>query len=197
VRPLRRVGRSIFRPAPSGPVRRHVRDTALQIVVIWSLFLGAIPLALVRLERALPGATLEGVAWRLAPMPLWENVVQGAGAALFLVASALGLWSGLLFALRGDGTPLPTRCVNCLLILGPYRHVRNPMALAGISQGVGVGMMLNSPLVVAYSLAGALVWNCIARPLEEEDLESRFGEEFRRYQGDVRCWLPRLRPYEP
>jgi protein-S-isoprenylcysteine O-methyltransferase Ste14 len=31
------------------------------------------------------------------------------------------------------------------------------------------------------------------RPLEERHLELVFGEEFRRYTRDVRCWIPRFR----
>jgi protein-S-isoprenylcysteine O-methyltransferase Ste14 len=54
--------------------------------------------------------------------------------------------------------------------------------------------MLSSWLVVAYALAGSLVWNSVVRPLEEADLEGRFGDEFRRYRSSVRCWWPRLMP---
>jgi protein-S-isoprenylcysteine O-methyltransferase Ste14 len=49
-----------------------------------------------------------------------------------------------------------------------------------------------------YAIAGSLVWNYIIRPHEESDLEQRFGDDFRRYQDAVRCWVPRrpaaLRP---
>ncbi|MDI2023423.1 hypothetical protein PJL18_03971 [Paenarthrobacter nicotinovorans] len=80
---------------------------------------------------------------------------------------------------------------NRLVIAGPYRWVRNPMAVAGIAQGVGVGLLLGSWLVVAYAMIGSLVWNYVVRPLEEADLENRFGAEFRRYRSSVSCWLPR------
>ena len=65
------------------------------------------------------------------------------------------------------------------------------MALAGITQGVAVGLLLSSWMVVVYALAGSIVWNCIVRPLEEADLEHRFGDDFRRYAARVRCWVPR------
>ncbi|MFM9431911.1 steroid 5-alpha reductase family enzyme [Arthrobacter sp. MP_2.3] len=51
---------------------------------------------------------------------------------------------------------------------------------------------LQSWLVVAYAVAGSLVWNYAVRPLEETDLEGRFGAEFKHYRRTVRCWLPRL-----
>lgn len=90
----------------------------------------------------------------------------------------------------GNGTPLPSAMPNHLVIAGPYRWIRNPMAAAGILQGAAVGVILQSWLVVAYAVVGSLVWNYVVRPLEESDLEERFGEEFRQYRDAVRCWVP-------
>jgi protein-S-isoprenylcysteine O-methyltransferase Ste14 len=81
---------------------------------------------------------------------------------------------------------------NRLVVSGPYRWVRNPMAIAGIVQGVAVGLVLSSWLVVAYAVAGSLLWNYAIRPLEEADLEERFGSEFRQYRDSVRCWIPAI-----
>ncbi|WP_341873828.1 isoprenylcysteine carboxylmethyltransferase family protein [Leucobacter coleopterorum] len=78
-----------------------------------------------------------------------------------------------------------------LVVTGPYRFVRNPMAVAGVSQAVAVGLMMNSWLVVAYALCGSLVWNWIIRPLEEADLAERFGAAFEEYRAQVACWIPR------
>jgi protein-S-isoprenylcysteine O-methyltransferase Ste14 len=76
------------------------------------------------------------------------------------------------------------------VIAGPYRYVRNPMAVAGIAQGVAVGLLLGSWLVVIWALCGSLVWNSLIRPFEEEDLEKRFGDDFRAYRDHVKCWVP-------
>jgi protein-S-isoprenylcysteine O-methyltransferase Ste14 len=94
----------------------------------------------------------------------------------------------------GRGTPLPSAMASDLVVRGPYRFVRNPMAVAGIVQGAAVGLMLSSWLVVVYAVCGSLVWNYAIRPHEERDLEQRFGEEFRRYRAAVRCWCPRFVP---
>ncbi len=76
------------------------------------------------------------------------------------------------------------------MIAGPYRFVRNPMALAGVTQAAAVGLMLGSWLVVAYAVIGSSLWNHVVRPGEEADLEARFGDPFRRYRAAVRCWVP-------
>lgn len=117
-----------------------------------------------------------------------------AGVVLLVLASALGIGSAVVMSSLGEGTPLPSAMPHRLVVAGPYRWVRNPMAVAGIAQGVAVGLILSSWLVVAYAVAGAVVWNFVIRPHEEADLERRFGPEFDRYRASVRCWLPRLRP---
>lgn len=108
-------------------------------------------------------------------------------SSLLLTASALGIWSAAAMSTQGDGTPLPSATARRLVIAGPYRFVRNPMALAGIAQGVAVGLMIDSWLVVMYALCGSLVWNWVVRPLEEVDLEERFGVEYAAYACAVRC----------
>lgn len=173
-----------FRTAdPDAGRRRHVRATVTQIIVFWGLFLGVLPLVIAaaehrwRLHPALPGAvTTTSVA---------------TGAVVLVAASALGIASAAAMSRLGAGTPLPSAMPNRLVVAGPYRSVRNPMALAGIAQGVAVGLLLTSWMVVAYALAGSIVWNCVVRPLEEADLEHRFGDDFRRYAARVRCWVPR------
>ena len=95
----------------------------------------------------------------------------------------------------GSGTPLPTDCPSKLVVSGPYAHVRNPMALAGIIQGVAIGIGVGSWLVVGYALLGAPVWHLIARPPEEADMMERFGDDYREYQNNVRLWLPRITPF--
>ena len=41
---------------------------------------------------------------------------------------------------------------NRLVIAGPYRWIRNPMAVAGIVQGVAVGIILHAWLVITYAV---------------------------------------------
>jgi len=66
------------------------------------------------------------------------------------------------------------------------------MAVAGIGQGIAVGMVLGSGLVVAYSLAGAVIWHVWVRPHEEADLLNRFAEDYRRYRDSTNLWIPKL-----
>lgn len=173
-----------FRTAdPDAARSRHVVATTVQIVVFWGLFLGVFPVLIAAAEHR----------WRLHPA-LPGPVVTAllvVGLVVLALASALGIASAAAMSTKGAGTPLPSASANRLVVAGPYRSVRNPMALAGITQGVAVGLLLGSWMVVVYALAGSIVWNCVVRPLEEADLEVRFGDDFRRYAARVRCWVPR------
>ena len=176
---------STFRPAKRAPVRRHLWMTLAQTAVFWFVFLVLGPIALLALESLLgvPGFVFAGgsaVAW-----------------ILFGIASGAGLWSGVTMAVRGQGTPLPMECPRALVIQGPYRYVRNPMAVAGLSQGASIGLAQGSWLILGYVLAGAILWNTWVRPVEEEDLRNRFGESFAKYASEVRCWVPRWSAYRP
>lgn len=169
-----------FRPAAVRPAAAaHVVSTFRQIAVFWGLFLVVIPLIAAVLEQR----------WAIAlPFPAFAGPL---GVVVLAAASALGIWAAVVMSTLGDGTPLPSAMPNSLVIAGPYRWVRNPMALSGIVQGVAVGLILSSWLVIVYAIAGSLLWNYAIRPHEEADLERRFGAEFRRYRDTVRCWLPR------
>ncbi len=169
---------SLFQPARDAPAAWNVAKTLAQSAVIWGVTLWLLPLALLRGAHALgiPDATLPG-----GPL---------AGWILLGVASGLNVWAGVTMAVRGAGTPLPMDTAQDLVVAGPYRWVRNPMALFGIAQGVGVAVLLSSGLVLAYALSGAVLWHVAVRPLEERDLLARFGAPYAAYRRRVGLWLP-------
>jgi protein-S-isoprenylcysteine O-methyltransferase Ste14 len=169
-----------FRLAPTGPTSTHVRRTGFQLVLFWGLFLVVFPLVIAFLERR----------WQVdVAVPI---AVRITGVVILVAASALGIWSAITMSTLGKGTPLPSATARDLVIAGPYRFVRNPMAVAGIVQGAAVGLMLGSWLVVVYAVAGSFVWNELVRPIEEADLKERFGAEYEAYRDRVACWVPRF-----
>jgi len=149
-----------------------------QTTIFWIAFLWILPMGIVELEQH--------IEWNAFSHPFQT----ASSATLFFVASCLGLGSGITMAIRGNGTPLPTATAPCLVIAGPYRFVRNPMAVAGIIQGMAVGWYLGSVSVIVYSFAGAVLWHIAVRPVEEHDLAGRFGENYARYQSQTGLWVP-------
>jgi len=174
---------ALFRPAAPASWPHHLRRTLLQCAVVWSVFLVVLPLTLVAVERFLG-------------IPPFHFVGQRElGIILLLGFSALNLWSGGVLSRRGEGTPLPLECPRKLVVSGPYSYVRNPMAIAGLGQGLAVVLWLGSWAGLAYVAMGVLVWQYAARPSEERDLRTRFGSSYDQYQQSVRCWWPRLRAF--
>ena len=149
--PFTSIHGRVARPAST---RRNIAKTLIQIVVMWSIFYGFLPAAVYRLENNsdLRRFRFSSTRWRVA------------GSVLFLMGGTLGLTSAWFMVLQGKGTPLPADCPRELVIAGPYRHVRNPMAMGSFAQGIAVGLFLGSPMVTAYALTGAVGWNYTVRP---------------------------------
>jgi protein-S-isoprenylcysteine O-methyltransferase Ste14 len=169
-----------IRPAAEASTTRHLVRTFLQIVFFWGLFLGVLPWAIRGLESR----------WNLRWAPLSGDGIAIVGWILFATQGIFGLWSAAVMVVRGRGTPLPSETARELVTSGPYSVVRNPMAVAGILQGVGIGLVHGSWLAVAYALTGSVVWNTLARPYEEAELHARFGTAYEDYRRRVRCWIP-------
>ncbi len=174
-----------FRRAKRASAPWNLAKTFAHIVLMWGVFLFALPWLIAALERA------AGVPALPAPEPAWWPWLG------FALASALGLWSGITMAVIGQGTPLPLDAPNRLVVRGPYRFVRNPMAMAGLAQAAFIALHLGSATTLLYTLAGGLLWNYVARPPEELHLEREFGQAYLDYRDAVRCWVPRLRSYPP
>ena len=174
------LGPFTFRVARDRSRGGHLRHSLMQLVFFWGTFLILLPLVLSSVERRL----------RLEWSPLQRSGFAWAGPIVFVVASAFGLWSCVSMALVGEGTPLPAATARNLVVVGPYRFVRNPMAVAGALQTVGVGLWRGSWIVIVSSITGALIWNTFIRPEEEADLAARFGDDYDAYRAMVRCWIP-------
>lgn len=171
-----------FQAAKSSGVFVNSFKTTIQIVSIWFATLVFIPHLLI---QAFGSAPAEWFSWRM-------NIAT----ALFVFCSLLGLVSSACMVVRGKGTPIPLDQTNALVTTGPYCYVRNPMAIAGIGQGLAVALALGSVATFLYTLLGIIVWQLVVRPLEEEDLTKRFGGSYEHYRQQVPCWYPRLVPYE-
>lgn len=175
--------RWLFRTAREARPISHLCRTAVQIVIFWGVLLWLLPTGIVKAELAL------GVPGFAGWFPAW------AAWFIFAAASALGLASAVTMCLVGRGTPLPMDCATRLVVRGPYAHIRNPMALAGLTQGVAVGLLLGSGLVLVYCGCGVIVWNCMVRPVEEAEMQARFGAPYEAYRMSVPCWWIRWRAY--
>ncbi len=175
---------NIFRVARDASPAWNLAKTFAQMLVLWCLFLFLGPWLITTAERSVGIDAIE--------LP-GRHVVA---SLLFGVASICAVWSAYTMAAIGGGTPLPLDCARRLVVAGPYRYIRNPMAVVAVAQAGAVGIWFGSWLVLLYASAGGAVWNWILRPAEERDLIARFGEPYVRYRDAVPCWRVRLQGYD-
>ena len=154
--------------------------------------LRAIGLLPVTVTIVVPGLILWRTGAELAPWPL-----ATLGVALIGIGLALVTWTVSLFARIGKGTLAPWDPTSRLVVVGPYRHVRNPMISGVLTVLLGEAALFGSlPLLVWFGAVFAV--NAVYFPLvEEPGLRERFGEDYDAYRANVPRWLPRLRPWEP
>jgi protein-S-isoprenylcysteine O-methyltransferase Ste14 len=121
-------------------------------------------------------------------IPTWVRplgwIIGGIGAIL----AATCIW---FFASRGRGTPAPFDPPREFVASGPYRYVRNPMYIGGLSVILGVGLILGSPSIVLLSLTFLVLAHLFVIFYEEPTLERRFGSSYLNYKRSVGRWLPK------
>lgn len=122
------------------------------------------------------------------PVVQWNlGMARWLGLPFVLLGAALVAWSVRRFV--GATTIHPREISSELVTNGAYRFTRNPMYLGLLLSLVGAAVMLGSltPVLVAPPFFVVIRQRFVLR--EEEALERRFGEEFRRYRKRVRRWV--------
>jgi protein-S-isoprenylcysteine O-methyltransferase Ste14 len=142
-----------------------------------------------------------GFGWLIsAPSARLTSIRSSTQTFLLLLVVVAGvvlcLWSTFGFALRGLGTPAPFDPPRRLVVVGPYRYVRNPMYIAALLVLLGQAALFGAPQLVPYAAVFALAAHAFVVGYEERTLARRFGADYAAYRAAVGRWLPRLTPYE-
>lgn len=132
--------------------------------------------------------------WRI-PWPAgWVWPVAIVAGLAILVGVVVLLDAFVRFA-RADGTPAPPAPTAHLVVVGPYRYVRNPMYLAVLAIILGQALLFGSWWTVLYAAVALTAVMLFVRLYEEPTLERTYGDEYRQYRQQVRGWVPRLKAY--
>ena len=127
------------------------------------------------------------MAWSSVSLPIW---MRWMGVAVGVVAGGLMTWT-----LRTLGKNLTdtvaTRREHTLVTTGPYRWIRHPFY-----SSVALTVIANSLTAANWFLfiTGGLVFTLLVIRCgkEEDNLISRFGDEYRNYMDRTGRFLPRI-----
>jgi protein-S-isoprenylcysteine O-methyltransferase Ste14 len=127
----------------------------------------------------------------------WDAVIVLAGAVLMgngLYYLSISIW---LFINIGKGTLAPWSPTTKLVIIGPYRFVRNPMISGVLMTLLGESVAFGSVGIFIWFILFFLVNHIYFAYSEEPGLARRFGEEYLIYKKNVPRWIPRFTPWTP
>lgn len=116
-----------------------------------------------------------------------------AGALLILVGGFFAIWSILTQVIKAKGTPLPMIPTQSLLIIGPFKYCRNPMAFGTILAYLGVAVIAGSTssALIVLLFGGLLI--LYIKKIEEHELAARFGQAYLDYRNSTPFFIPMLR----
>jgi len=117
------------------------------------------------------------------------------GLLAMAVGLSLAIWTSKLFLKVGEGTPAPWDPPTKFVVLGPYRHVRNPMISGVLFMLMGEAFLVRSVIIAGWTIIFFLANAFYLPNFEERELAGRFGEPYKEYKKHVRRWVPRLSPW--
>ncbi|MGY1725521.1 methyltransferase family protein [Geodermatophilus sp. SYSU D01062] len=132
--------------------------------------------------------------WRIPWTGVWASPVAIV-AAVVILSGVLVLLDAFVRFARADGTPAPLVPTGHLVVVGPYRYVRNPMYLAVLAIVLGQALLFGSVGALLYAGVVLLAVVLFVRGYEEPTLELEYGDEYREYRRNVRGWIPRARAW--
>ncbi|MEQ9187380.1 MAG: isoprenylcysteine carboxylmethyltransferase family protein [Cryomorphaceae bacterium] len=130
----------------------------------------------------------------IEPLSFTHLVTALSGLVFLLIGLGILAWTNVLFIVFGEGTLAPWDKTKKLVILGPYRYVRNPMILGVITSLFGEALLFGSFYLLAWALLFSVVNHLYLSIREEQELTERFGEAYTRYKASVPRWLPSVTP---
>ncbi|MGI9293992.1 MAG: methyltransferase family protein [Pseudomonadales bacterium] len=109
---------------------------------------------------------------------------------IIVACAMLGLGGWAVLIMRRDGqSENPWKPTFNIIDRGPFRLTRNPMYLQMVLVCLGVGIaLMNWWLLLLTPLCGSLLHRLAIIP-EEDYLERKFGDSYRKYKERVRRWL--------
>jgi protein-S-isoprenylcysteine O-methyltransferase Ste14 len=128
------------------------------------------------------------LAWSRIVQPVSIGAAQVAGMVVVAGGAILALWCIATFIVIGRGTPAPFDPPQRLVVVGPYRLVRNPMYIGAALALAGAALFYESWALLGYCATFAFVTHLFVVTYEEPTLEATFGAPYVSYCERVHRW---------
>jgi protein-S-isoprenylcysteine O-methyltransferase Ste14 len=162
--------------------RGHPASLRRRVITLFYVGLLALALLALGIDRACGDWGMIHLGW----------LSQALGSSLTVAGFVLVGWSVRIQYVLGKGTPAPKVATQRLVTQGPYAYTRNPMTLGALLMYLGIGMWIESGVVVFLT---AIVFSVLLTFIyfrETSELTERFGEEYLTYKQRTPFLLPRL-----
>jgi protein-S-isoprenylcysteine O-methyltransferase Ste14 len=135
-----------------------------------------------------------GFRVEISGMARWRWIAAVPSALGFAVALRC-IWD---FGKTGRGTPAPIAPPQKLVVVGPYRYVRNPMYLGFFTGWIGLWVIFGRASLAAIVVACAVVLGTALFVMlyEEPTLRKKFGADYKEYCRNVGRWIPRVHAWK-
>lgn len=86
-------------------------------------------------------------------------------------------------------TTRPHEIPSKLVIYGPFKYTRNPTYIGMALTLFGVSILLGSLITFIFPIIFIILTNIFTIPIEEKNLEKKFGKRYTDYKERVRRWI--------
>lgn len=116
------------------------------------------------------------------------EILRIVGVFLFFIGAILHIWTGKLLGILGlMGLPeISVKEKGVLITRGPFSIVRHPTYLAHTLLFTGIFLITEVIAVIVLTFIDFVIVNAVIIPLEEKELISRFGDEYKLYKQKVK-----------
>ena len=121
-------------------------------------------------------------------MRLISSPYNYLGILIIIFGIILNLWTDSLFK-KKQTTVKPHEMPNFFISSGPFRISRHPMYLGMALILLGVAVFLGSLITFVFPIIFVIIMEKLFIPIEEKNLEKKFGNKYIAYKKRVRKWI--------
>ena len=110
------------------------------------------------------------------------------GFGLVIFGIIINLWTDSIFK-KMQTTVKPYKIPSFLVTSGPFKLSRHPMYLGMVSILLGTAISQGSLIPFVFPLIFIIIIEIKFIPLEENNLEKKFGHQYIDYKKNVRRWI--------